>query len=82
MKQVRVFQTGDGRLFDNREMAEGHELTILIRGVIQSTDRSASFTPTQMAEFISKNQDQIYDVIRAYRARMGSIKAAKTRSGS
>lgn len=79
MKLVKVFQTKDGQMFNDRLPAEKHELSLSLRGLIQSQDRSQSFTPTQMAKFITDNQDSIFESLRKYRNTVTSIKGAETK---
>lgn len=79
MKQIKVYQTKDGTLFNERIPAEKHELSLSLRGLIQSQDRSQTFTPTQMAKFIADNEDKIYDSIRKYRNTLNSLKGAETK---
>lgn len=79
MNQIKVFQTKDGTLFHDRGKAESHELMLSLRGLIQTQDRSSTFTPTQMASFITDNQDKIFDNIRKYRNTMNSLKGAETK---
>ncbi len=78
MEQIKVFKTKDNQLFQDRASAETHELMLTIRGIIQSHVKGTSFTPTEMASLIAKEQDKVFDVIGKYRRTMGSIKAAAT----
>jgi hypothetical protein len=74
MEQVRVYKTKDGKLFNDRIAAEGHELMINIRGVIQSHVKGSSFTPTVIAEILAKEQDNVFNTITKYRRTMAGIK--------
>lgn len=66
-------------MFNDRIPAEKHELSLTLRGLIQSQDRSPSFTPTAMAKFITDNEDAIYEHIRKYRNTVTSLKGAETK---
>lgn len=79
MEQIKVFKTRDNQLFQDRASAETHELMLTIRGIIQSHIKGTSFTPTELATLITKEQDTLFDVLGKYRRTMGSIKAASTR---
>lgn len=76
MKQVKVFKTDDGQTFDDRGRAVTHELMITIRGIIQSHTRGSTFSSTEIATLITKEQDQVFEVLGKYRRTMGSIKGA------
>lgn len=76
MQQVRVFKTEDGTLFQDHASAVTHELMIKIRGIIQSHTRGTSFSPTEIATLIAKEQDKVFDTLGKYRRTMGSIKGA------
>ncbi len=74
MEQVRVYKTKDGTLFHDRVAAEGHELMINLRGIIQSHIKSGSFTPTEIANLFVKEQDTVFNTITKYRRTMAGIK--------
>jgi hypothetical protein len=80
MKQVRSFQTSDGKLFteSQREDAEQHELVIKIRGILQTYGRNGTLSATDVAMVIAQNQDEVFETLGAYRRTMASVKAAKT----
>lgn len=40
MKEVKSYQSNDGKLFTNKEDAFEQDLLVALRGVIQSNDRS------------------------------------------
>jgi hypothetical protein len=81
MEQVRVFKTKDGTLFNDRIAAENHELMINIRGIIQSHVKGQSFTPTEIATILSKEQDNMFATIGKYRKTMAGIKSNAGRIG-
>jgi len=74
MEQVRVYKTIDGTLFNDRIAAEGHELMINIRGIIQSHIKTNSLTPTEVANLFVKEQDKMFNTITKYRRTMAGIK--------
>lgn len=76
MEQVKVYRTKDGELFQDRMSAERHELMINIRGIIQNHVKGNSFSPTEMATLLAKEQDRVFDTIGKYRRTMGSLKGA------
>ena len=80
MKQVRAFETKDGKVFNDRVKAENHELMINFRGLLQSQGRGGSLNATDVATVLAKQHEQVYNLISSYRRTMGSIKAAKTRN--
>ena len=82
MEQVRVFRTKDGQLFDNRINAETHELVLNLRGIIQSQVKGTSFTPTEIATLLAKEQSKVFDTIGKYRRTVASVKASITRIGN
>lgn len=80
MKQVKSFETLDGKLFTDRVEAETHELGIKIRGHIQTNHKSPigntpTFTPTQIGEYVSKHSEEIYELIMKYRRTLQGIKS-------
>ena len=80
MEQIKVFKTKDGQLFQDRSSAETHELMVNIRGIIQNHVKGSSFSPTEIATLIAKEQNKVFDTISKYRRTMGSIKAAANKS--
>ena len=82
MEQVRVYKTKDGQLFDDRTKAEDHELMVNIRGIIQAHVKGTSFTPTEIATLLSKEQDKVFDTLGKYRRTMASIKGSMKRIGN
>lgn len=83
MKQVKVFKTDDGKLFDNHGKAMDHELALNLRGLLQSNRDTVSIDATDpmtiAAKIIAKNQDKFYERIAQYRRSKASLKAAETR---
>lgn len=76
MKQVKSFETKDGKLFTDRIAAEGHELMLNTRGLIQTKIKTQStFTTTQVAEFIRDNQEEVFQTLQKYRRTMAGIKS-------
>lgn len=79
MKQVRSFETKDGKLFTDRTEAENHELMLNIRGFLQSQGRGGSLSATDVATVIAQKQDDIYTIIGKYRKTMAGIKSNQSR---
>jgi hypothetical protein len=52
---------------------------LTIRGIIQSHVKGTSFSPTEMASLIAKEQDKVFEVLGKYRRTMGSIKGAASK---
>jgi len=77
MKQVKSFETKDGRLFNDRVQAENHELMINIRGFLQSSGKGGSLSATDVATFLAQKQDNVYNIIGKYRKTMAGIKSIK-----
>ena len=75
MKQVKSYQTKDGRLFNNRIEAENHELMLHIRGFLHTSGRSGSLSSTDVASLLASNQDSIYNIIGKYRKTMAGLKS-------
>jgi len=76
MKQVKSYQTKDGKLFNDRIEAENHELMLNIRGFLHSSGRSGSLSSTDVASIIANNQDAVYSIIGKYRKTMAGIKSS------
>lgn len=76
MKQVKSYQTKDGRLFNHRIEAENHELMLNIRGFLHTSGRSGSLSSTDVASLLAANQDSIYNIIGKYRKTMAGLKSA------
>jgi hypothetical protein len=79
MKLVKVFETKDGKLFNDREVAEKHELMVNIRGFLQSSGKGGNLTATDVATFLAQKQNEVYEVIGKYRRTMASVKGSKAR---
>jgi hypothetical protein len=76
MKQVKSYQTKDGKLFNDRIEAENHELMLNIRGFLHTSGRSGSLSSTDVASIIASNQDAVYSILGKYRKTMAGIKSA------
>jgi hypothetical protein len=76
MKQVKSYQTKDGRLFNERIEAENHELMLNIRGFLHTSGRSGNLSSTDVASIIASNQDAVYSILGKYRKTMAGIKSA------
>jgi dsDNA-binding SOS-regulon protein len=76
MKQVKSYQTKDGRLFNDRIEAENHELMLNIRGFLHTTGRNGSLSSTDVASIIANNQDAVYTILGKYRKTMAGLKSA------
>ena len=80
MKQVKSYETKDGKLFTDRLLAEQHELMLNIRGFLQSNGKGqGSISATDVATFLMMNQDPLYDIIGKYRRTVGGIKSNMNR---
>lgn len=79
MKQVKSYETKDGKLFTDRTQAENHELFINIRGFLQSNGLSGNLTPTEVATLLAKQQTQVYDLIGKYRRTIAAIQSSKSK---
>jgi hypothetical protein len=80
MKQVKSYETKDGKLFSDRLQAEQHELMLNIRGFLQSSGKGAgSLSATDVATFLMMNQDPLYDILGKYRRVVGGIKSNANR---
>jgi hypothetical protein len=75
MKQVKSYQTKDGRLFNERTEAENHELMLNIRGFLHTSGRSGNLSSTDVASIIASNQDAVYSILGKYRKTMAGIKS-------
>ena len=76
MKQVKSYQTKDGRLFNERTEAENHELMLNIRGFLHTSGRSGNLSSTDVASIIASNQDAVYSILGKYRKTMAGIKSS------
>jgi hypothetical protein len=81
MKEVKMFKTEDGQTFPDKMSATKHELMLSIRGIIQSHVKGISFSPTELATIMAKEQDQVFNTIGKFRRSMGSIKGASNKIG-
>ena len=64
MKQVKSYETKDGKLFTDRLQAEQHELMLNIRGFLQSNGKGqGSPSATDVATFLMMNQDPLYNIL-------------------
>jgi hypothetical protein len=79
MKLVKVFETKDGKLFNDREVAEKHELMVNIRGFLQSNGKGGNLTATDVATFLAQRQDEVYEVIAKYRRTLAGIKSNRAK---
>lgn len=79
MKQVKSFETKDGKLFTDRMEAEGHELMLNIRGFLQTQGRGGSLSATDVASILSQKQDDLYNILGKYRKTMAGIKSNQNR---
>jgi hypothetical protein len=79
MKLVKVFETKDGKLFNDREVAEKHELMVNIRGFLQSSGKGGNLTATDVATFLAQKQNEVYEVIAKHRRTMAGIKSNKAK---
>ena len=79
MKLVKVFETKDGKLFNDREVAEKHELMVNIRGFLQSNGKGGNLTATDVATFLAQKQDEVYEVIAKYRRTIAGIKSNRVK---
>jgi hypothetical protein len=80
MKQIKSFQTKDGKLFTDRILAEQHELMLNIRGFLQTNGKGqGSLSATDVATFLMMNQDPLYDILGKYRRTVGGIKSNANR---
>jgi hypothetical protein len=75
MKQVKSYETKDGKLFTDRIQAENHELMLNIRGFLQSSGKGGSLSATDVATFLMMNQDPLYDIIGKYRRTVAGVKS-------
>ncbi len=76
MKQVKSFETADGKLFTDRIEAEGHELMINVRGLLQSQGRgTGSLSATDVALVLAKEQDSLYNILGKYRRTVAGVKS-------
>jgi len=80
MKQVKSYETKDGKLFGNREQAEKHELVINIRGFLQSSGKGGSLSATDVATFLAEKQDNVYTILGKYRKTMAGIKSNQNKA--
>lgn len=81
MEQIKVYKTKDGTLHQDRASAETHELMINFRGIIQSHVKGTSFSPTEIASILAKEQDNVFQTIGKYRRTMAGIKGNAGRIG-
>jgi hypothetical protein len=75
MEHVKVYKTKDGTLHQDRSSAETHELMLNLRGIIQSHVRGTSFSPTEIANILAKEQQSVYDTLGKFRRTMAGIKS-------
>lgn len=75
MKQVRSYETKDGKLFTDRIQAENHELMINIRGFLQSSGKGGSLSATDVALFIATKQDDFYNILGKYRRTVAGVRS-------
>jgi len=77
MKQVKSYETKDGKLFTDRLQAEQHELMLNIRGFLQSSGKGqGSLSATDVATFLMMNQDPLYDILGKYRRVVAGVKSS------
>lgn len=74
MKQVKSFETKDGKLFTDRLEAESHELVLNIRGLLQQQGRgTGALSATDVASILAKEQDALYNIVGKYRRTKAGI---------
>jgi dsDNA-binding SOS-regulon protein len=79
MKQVKSFETKDGKLFTDRLEAEGHELMLNIREFLQTQGRGGYLSDTDVAYVLAQKQDDLYNILVKYRKTMAGIKSNQNR---
>lgn len=75
MKQVRSYETKDGKLFTDRIQAENHELMINIRGFLNSSGKGGTLSATDVATFIAMKQDDFYNILGKYRRTVAGVRS-------
>lgn len=75
IKEVKVFQTEDGKKFNEKGDAVAHEFALQLRGVIQSHTRAMSFSPLECAAIIAEEQDKIFTLLTKFRKEIKKYKA-------
>lgn len=80
MKEVKVFKTDDGMIHQDKGSAMTHELMLNLRGIIQSHVRGTSFSPTEIASILSKEQQAVFDTLGKYRRTMAGIKGSAAKN--
>ena len=73
MQTVKTFKTSDGELHEDKVEALQHEFSIELRGLVQSrhSPHKTSFSPSEIASFLSKNHSDVQKVISKYKTAIG-----------
>jgi hypothetical protein len=76
MKQVKSYETKDGKLFTDRLRAEQHELMLNIRGFLQRSGKGqGALSATDLATFLTMHQDPLYNILGKYRRTVAGVKS-------
>lgn len=74
MKQVTAFQTDDGKMFDDKLKALEHQLSLDVRGIINTGREKGQ----EAHVAIARAEDNLYTKLQKYRRqRAGLLKSAK-----
>ncbi len=80
MKEVKAYQCSDGTMKTNKRDALIWERTLELRGLMQSNkvgrNTDGALTPTQAAQEIVNNFDEIQRIVNAYRRRIAAAEKA------
>lgn len=70
--QVRSYQTSDEKLHASRAEALTHQLSIDVRGIIQSNTlgKVATITPTDVSQFVARHAQEIHILLGKYKEAM------------
>ncbi len=79
MKRTTSYLTVDNQPFIKESDALKHELKINTRSIVAThLERGATFTATNLGEFISSHADKLFDLLSKHRAAMKRALARET----
>lgn len=75
LKQVRSYETSDGKLFTGRGDALTHQLAVDVRGLIQSNTlgKIQTITPTDVSQFVARHAQELHILLGKYKESMRRV---------
>lgn len=73
LKEIKAFQTSDGKVHSDKGEAIKSEFTIEIQQILNNYSRATSYTAGNLAEIILRNSDTFLSKMQKMRAALNRI---------